>query len=70
MSRKALIFGVSGQDGALLARLLADMNYEIHGSSRDAQVAALGNLDRVGVRDRVNLHSAVTTDLQCAPSIE
>ena len=64
MSRKALIFGVSGQDGALLSRLLADMDYEIHGSSRDAQVAALGNLDRVGVRDRVNLHSAVTTDFR------
>ncbi len=64
MNRKALIFGVSGQDGALLARLLADLDYEVHGSSRDAQVAVLGNLDRVGVRERVSLHSAVTTDFR------
>ena len=64
MSRKALIFGVSGQDGALLARLLADRNYQVHGTSRDAQVAVLGNLDRVGVRDQVTMHSAVTTDFR------
>jgi len=64
MNRKALILGVSGQDGSLLAKFLADRDYEVHGTSRDAQVAALGNLDRIGVRDRVNLHSAVTTDFR------
>ena len=64
MNKKALIFGISGQDGSLLARLLADRSYQVHGTSRDAQVAAFGNLDRVGVRDRVSLHSAVTTDFR------
>ena len=64
MNKKALIFGISGQDGALLARLLAEKRYEIHGTSRDALMAGFGNLDRVNVRDQVTLHSAVTTDFR------
>lgn len=64
MDKRALILGVSGQDGALLARLLADKGYQVHGTSRDAQVASFHNLDLVGVRDRISLHSAVTTDFR------
>jgi GDPmannose 4,6-dehydratase len=64
MAKSALIMGISGQDGSLLARLLADRGYAVHGTSRDAQVTAFANLDRVGVADRVNLHSAVTTDFR------
>ena len=64
MSKKALIFGISGQDGALLALLLVNRGYEVHGTSRDAQASPFTNLDRVGVRDRVSLHSAITTDFR------
>ena len=64
MRKTALIMGISGQDGSLLARLLADRGYHVHGASRDAQVTTFANLDRVGVADRVNLHSAVTTDFR------
>jgi GDPmannose 4,6-dehydratase len=64
MSKKALIFGISGQDGALLAKLLAKKDYQVHGTSRDALMASFGNLDRVDVRDQVTLHSAVTTDFR------
>lgn len=60
----ALILGVSGQDGALLARLLVDKGYQVHGSSRDAQMNDFRNLRQVGVRDRVTVHSAVTTDFR------
>ena len=62
--RNALIFGVSGQDGALLARFLREREYNVHGASRDAQVADFRNLDRLGVREEVRLHSAVTTDFR------
>lgn len=62
--KSALIIGVSGQDGALLARLLLAKGYHVHGSSRDAQIGNFGNLERVGVRHRVQLHSAVTTDFR------
>jgi len=62
--KKALILGISGQDGALLARLLHEKGYAVHGTSRDAQVANFGNLDRVGVGGKVSFHSAVTTDFR------
>lgn len=62
--RSALIIGVSGQDGALLSRLLLAKGYRVHGSSRDAQVSDFGNLAKVGVRELVQLHSAVTTDFR------
>jgi GDPmannose 4,6-dehydratase len=64
MSPRALILGISGQDGALLARLLVDKGYEVHGTSRDAQMAAFDNLAAVGIRERVRLHSAVMTDFR------
>src|ERR1700710_229885 len=36
MSKKALITGVTGQDGALLAELLLAKDYEVHGVKRRA----------------------------------
>jgi GDP-D-mannose dehydratase len=42
--KKALICGVSGQDGAYLAKLLLDRGYEVCGTSRDAQMSGFGNL--------------------------
>jgi GDPmannose 4,6-dehydratase len=62
--RTALIFGVSGQDGALLARFLHEQGYVVHGTSRDAQVAGFQNLERVGLRAAVRQHSAVPTDFR------
>ena len=60
--RKALILGVSGQDGAYLARLLLDKGYEVWGTSRDA-AGAHENLRRLGVLDRVKMLSVYLTDL-------
>ena len=40
----ALIFGISGQDGASLSRLLLDKGYAAHGTSRDADMATFDNL--------------------------
>ena len=34
MKKKALIFGVTGQDGAYLSKLLINKNYEVHGVKR------------------------------------
>lgn len=62
--KRALIFGVSGQDGSLLAKFLASEGYRVHGTSRDAQMLSYCNLDHVGVRDAITLHSAVTTDFR------
>jgi GDPmannose 4,6-dehydratase len=64
MSRTALIIGITGQDGALLAALLENKGYRIHGTSRDAQMSKSENLDAVGVRDAVTLHSVAMTDFR------
>ena len=62
MRKTALIFGVSGQDGAYLSRLLLDKGYDVHGTSRDVDVARFEGLQRLGILDRINLHSANLTD--------
>ena len=61
---RALICGVSGQDGAYLAQLLLDKGYEVWGTSRDAQVAPLGNLRRLGIADRVPMVSMAPRDFR------
>ncbi len=61
---RALVCGVSGQDGAYLARLLVDKGYEVVGTSRDAQVATFENLTRLGIRDAVDVVSMSPTDFR------
>ena len=61
---RALICGISGQDGAYLAQLLLERNYEVFGASRDAQVGTFGNLIRLGIRDRVRLESMAVNDFR------
>jgi GDPmannose 4,6-dehydratase len=62
--KKALIIGVSGQDGAYLARLLLEKGYEVYGTSRDHEVSSFRNLQRLGIKDRVKLTSMVTSDFR------
>lgn len=37
----ALIFGISGQDGAYLARLLLERGFVVHGTSRNRDMSGL-----------------------------
>lgn len=62
--KKALICGVSGQDGSYLSRLLLDKGYEVHGASRDAQANSFANLVRLGIRERVQVTSVNVTDFR------
>jgi GDPmannose 4,6-dehydratase len=62
--RTALVCGISGQDGAYLARLLLDKGYEVWGTSRDAQMSGFGNLVSLGIRERVRLVSMAGTDFR------
>jgi GDPmannose 4,6-dehydratase len=57
MGKRALICGISGQDGTYLAKLLLDRGYEVWGSSRDAELTAFNNLYRLGIYDSVRLVS-------------
>jgi GDPmannose 4,6-dehydratase len=63
-ARRALIFGISGQDGALLARLLLAKGYEVFGASRDAGTQSFARLQRLGVRDRVETVSVSLQDFR------
>jgi GDPmannose 4,6-dehydratase len=63
MGKRALICGISGQDGAYLAKLLLDRGYEVWGSSRDAEVTAFNNLRRLGIYDSVRLVSLNLRDV-------
>jgi GDPmannose 4,6-dehydratase len=62
--KRALIFGVSGQDGAYLSRFLLERDYEVHGTSRDAELQNFARLDLLGIRDRVTVHSASLLDFR------
>jgi GDPmannose 4,6-dehydratase len=62
--RRALICGVSGQDGAYLASHLLDLGYEVWGTSRDAEGKSLGNLWRLGIAQQVRLLSMVPEDFR------
>lgn len=62
--KKALICGVSGQDGAYLAQLLLDRGYTVCGTSRDAQISSFPNLVRLGIRDRLKLESVALNDFR------
>ena len=62
--KKALICGVSGQDGAYLAQLLLTKGYQVYGASRDAQVNSFSNLERLGIREKVELISVTLNDFR------
>jgi GDPmannose 4,6-dehydratase len=62
--KRALICGVSGQDGAYLAKLLLDHGYEVFGTSRDAQVTSFASLAALGIRERVKTVSMASNDFR------
>jgi len=67
--RIALIIGVTGQDGAYLARLLLRKGYVVHGTSRDAAFARLEGLVALGIRDDTTLHSMSPADSQSVTQV-
>lgn len=62
--KKALICGVSGQDGAYLARFLLGKGYEVYGASRDAQMASLQNLIFLEIWNQVKVISVALNDFR------
>ncbi len=60
MTRRALITGITGQDGAYLARLLLAEGYEVHGMVRRSSTETFERI--VDLRDRIQLHQADLLD--------
>lgn len=63
-SKKALIIGITGQDGAYLAKHLLSMGYEVTGSSRDVMASSFNNLNTLGIRSQVKLISVSINDFR------
>lgn len=61
---RALIFGVGGQDGAYLSRLLLEKGYEVFGTSRDAMSSSFGNLKYLGLHGKVRTLSMASNDFR------
>lgn len=58
--KKALITGITGQDGSYLAELLLEKGYEVHGMTRRA---SLPNTDRIAhLLDKITLHDGDLSD--------
>jgi GDPmannose 4,6-dehydratase len=64
MTKKALICGVSGQDGAYLSRFLLAKGYEVYGTARDAQMASFSSLITLGIRNRITCYSMALNDFR------
>jgi GDPmannose 4,6-dehydratase len=58
--KKALITGVTGQDGSYLSELLLDKNYEVHGLMRRSSSFNTGRIEHVF--DRLHLHYGDLSD--------
>ncbi len=56
MSKKALITGITGQDGAYLAELLLDKGYTVYGAYRRTASTNFWRLDELAVRGHTRLH--------------
>lgn len=61
---KALICGVSGQDGAYLARDLLAKGYQVAGTSRDASANRFEHLEALGIRSRIDTLTMVVNDFR------
>jgi GDPmannose 4,6-dehydratase len=64
MTKTALIAGITGQDGAYLARHLLETGYRVVGSSRDAQSSDTTRLRRLGIHDDIELISLAPNDFR------
>lgn len=60
--KKALITGITGQDGSYLAELLLSKGYEVHGVVRRASVSNTSRIDHLLADSSIILHEGDLTD--------
>lgn len=60
--RKALITGITGQDGSFLAELLLEKGYEVHGVIRRSSVSTTQRIDHLLAQNLVFLHEGDLSD--------
>lgn len=62
--KKALIIGISGQDGSYLAQFLLSKGYSVIGTSRDSMLSGFNNLRLLNIRDQVLVESMSLNDFR------
>lgn len=60
--KKALITGITGQDGSYLAELLLEKGYEVHGIIRRASISNTGRIDHLIAQNAITLHDGDLAD--------
>ena len=61
--KKALITGITGQDGSFLAELLLSKGYEVHGLVRRSAEHTTGRIDHI--MDQLHIHEGDMSDSSC-----
>lgn len=60
--KKALITGITGQDGSYLAEFLLEKGYEVHGITRRASISNTSRIDHLIEKNTVTLHDGDLSD--------
>lgn len=60
--KKALITGITGQDGSYLAEFLLEKQYEVHGIVRRASISNTGRIDHLLEQGAITLHDGDLSD--------
>ena len=62
MSKKALITGITGQDGSYLAEFLLEKGYEVHGITRRISISNTARIDHLIAEHSIRLHDGDMSD--------
>ena len=62
VTKRALITGITGQDGSYLAELLLEKGYEVHGLVRRSSTINRGRIDHLHTNSSLHLHYGDLTD--------
>ncbi len=60
--KKALITGITGQDGSYLAEFLLEKGYEVHGITRRASISNTARIDHLIAKHAITLHDGDLSD--------
>lgn len=60
--KKALITGITGQDGSYLAEFLLEKGYEVHGVTRRASISNTLRIDHLILENAIRLHDGDLSD--------
>ncbi|MBI5325179.1 MAG: GDP-mannose 4,6-dehydratase [Ignavibacteriae bacterium] len=63
IQKRALITGITGQDGSYLSKLLLDKGYEVIGLTRGLSESSTNNLKYLGIENNIQLDVCELTDL-------